>query len=278
MESLRVLVAEASSTYMEAIRQVLAGSPRLVLAAEASTGSEALGQALQVQPDIALVDVHLPGRNGLAVARQLKQEIPDLEVVVLLSDDNESYRLAVAKAGARWAAKDRLAEELPGLVQSSARPGASWAIPQGGVSVDNAKVDLRFGRYQTAHAARASARDWAKCLVRATKPALLVFFVGAVLLGLTAFLSWDLHTPVARSSAGDAWIVDELGMFGEADAVVRLSKDQTDRYVATQISHHRGSLLLCLAIGMLGLIAGSAGIAWYEFKEEQRARGRPATT
>lgn len=280
MDNLRVLIGEASSTYRDAIRQVLAATPRLVLAAEAATDSEVVAEALRAQPDVALVDVHLPGRSGLAVARELQQKVPNVKVVMLLSDDAPSYRSAAAQVGARWAAKDRLADELPRLVQAAAVESESWVTPEGGASVDNMKLDVKYGGQFGIGAARVLRREsaWTGSLTQAVKPALLIFLVGVILLGLTAFLSWDLHTPVDRDSAGGAWVVDERGLLGKQGAVVRLNREQTDSYITTQISLHRSELLTCLAVGMLGLVAGSIGIAWYQVKDMRHPADTPILT
>ncbi|MCL5961745.1 MAG: hypothetical protein M1358_20935, partial [Chloroflexi bacterium] len=171
---------------------------------------------------------------------------------------------------------DRLVEELPVLVQAATQATEEWSIPEGGVSVNNVNVDARFGGQFGTRAERAAERDWNERLIQAIKPALLIFLVGAILFGLTAFLAWDLHTPVARDSAQGSRIVDELGMFGKQNAIVELNKDQTDAYVAAQMTHHRGDMLLCLGIGILGLAVGSVGIAWHEAKELRWSPDRSA--
>lgn len=266
VDSLRVLVAEANPAYMEAVRHLLASTARVVLAAEASAGHEVVGEVLRAQPDVALLDVHLPGCSGLAVARELRRRAPGVKIVLLLSDDGPGYRVAASEMGARWAAKDRLVEELSELLQAAEQAGDGWAVPEGGVSVDRVNLDTRFGGPRASHTG-VLMRDWAQGLLQTARPALAIFLIGVVLLGLTAFLAWDLHTPVARDSAAGSRVVDELGMFGERGAIVKLNREQTEAYIAAQLARHRSDLLLCIGIGMLGLAVGSALIAWHEARE-----------
>lgn len=268
MSNLRVLVADGSVEYMKAVRWALAASPGLTLVGEATDGRQVVAEAERARPDVALLDVHLPGCGGLAAARDLRRKAPETRIILLLSDDEPGYRLAASGVGARWMAKDRLVEGLSGLLEVVGRTTTEdWCVPEGEVRMEGNGLGARFGERASA-AGVPLARGWSRELLRAVKPAMVIFLIGATLLALTAFLAWDLRPPVDRDRAGGSVVVDDLGLFGQPGAVVELNRQQTDAYIAAELDHHRGSLLLCIAVGSIGLAVGSLLIAWLGVKDQ----------
>ena len=271
MSDLRVLVADGSAEYMDAVRWALAASEKLTLVGEAADGRQAVAEAQRARPDVALLDMHLPERGGLAAARDLHREAPETRIVLLLSDDGLGYRLAASRVGARWMAKDRLVEGLPALLEAAGRTTEDWCVPEGEVRMDGTELGARFGGQPASASGVPLAHGWSRELLKAVKPAMVIFLVGAALLALTAFMAWDLRPPVTRDSAGGSVVVDDLGLFGQPGAVVELNRQQTDAYIAAELDHHRGSLLLCIAVGSIGLAVGSLLIAWLGIKEQRSA-------
>jgi len=265
---LRVLVAGRNPVYMGVVRDVLATIPKVVSATEVTGCREVIAEASSRQPDLALLDVHLADCDGLALARELRKAAPGVKVVLLLSDDGAGYRLAASQIGARCVLKDRLVEDLPLLVQAAEQPNGGWALSEGEVAMDRVSYDVRFGRPQAVPSAAVLVQDSRRSLADAARPALVIFLVGAVLLALTAALAWNYHVPVARDGAGGSRIVDELGLFAEPGAIVTLDRDQADAYISAWQAQRRRDLLLCIAVGGLGLAIGSVLIARLEWKEQ----------
>ena len=274
VNGLRVLVAESNPAYMAALRQTLASSSRVAAAVETAQGGRVVEDVQRMRPDVALLDVHLPGRGGLAVARELREKAPGVKIILLLSDDGLAYRMAASEIGARWVAKDRLVEELSALLDAAAVARNGWTVAGGRESVDRVHVDVTYGSARGARATFVAAQDWRAELARAIRPALAIFLIGMVLLGLTAAIAWNPYAPVVRDSGGGSRIVDDLGLFGQRGAIVLLSSDQTDAYVAAQREQHQRNLLLCVTIGALGLAVGSVLIAWNEILDSSRKATR----
>ncbi|MCW2134634.1 response regulator [Arthrobacter sp. VKM Ac-2550] len=49
----------------------------------AHTGAQALVEAKRLQPDLVLLDIHLPDISGLDLLQQLREEVPELDVLVI---------------------------------------------------------------------------------------------------------------------------------------------------------------------------------------------------
>jgi DNA-binding NarL/FixJ family response regulator len=67
---------------------------------EAADGEEAVRVARDLQPDAVLIDQDMPLCDGIEATRALKQEIPNVEVVVMTDRLDEQKALEAAEAGA----------------------------------------------------------------------------------------------------------------------------------------------------------------------------------
>lgn len=79
----------------------------------------AAGTALirKVQPDLVLLDLGLPDADGLDVLRQLREEIPDLQVIILTAHDTLANAIESIKLGAfHFISKPYSPEELMSLI------------------------------------------------------------------------------------------------------------------------------------------------------------------
>jgi len=67
---------------------------------EAKDGNECLTQARTQQPKVVLLDLNMPDPGGLAVMEILSQELPDIRVVVVTADIQETTRARCLELGA----------------------------------------------------------------------------------------------------------------------------------------------------------------------------------
>ena len=82
MESqLHLLLLEDDQQLRTALESLLVDEGYEV--ATAADGREAVAQAAKQAPDILLLDVKLPGPDGLEVLKQLKQQLPELQSLVM---------------------------------------------------------------------------------------------------------------------------------------------------------------------------------------------------
>lgn len=110
---IRVLVADRSTPFRDAVRRVLDDCANCTLIGEVSNLKEAVGLADQGHPDLALLDFDLLANDKVGHLRRLAEAFPALTVVVLLAEYSEDYRRAVqARWGYQCMAKDHLEDQL----------------------------------------------------------------------------------------------------------------------------------------------------------------------
>jgi CheY-like chemotaxis protein len=88
--SLRVLIVDDSSSFLEAATVLLEGEG-LTVAGAVSTATEAVRQVEALSPDVVLVDVFLREESGLELARRLVEDgLRDDATVILISTHDEA--------------------------------------------------------------------------------------------------------------------------------------------------------------------------------------------
>ena len=80
---IRVLVADDSAAFLEAVSEVIAASEGFELDALAENGEEAVELAAVRGPDLALVDVHMPGIGGREAAARIAAASPETKIVLM---------------------------------------------------------------------------------------------------------------------------------------------------------------------------------------------------
>jgi chemotaxis response regulator CheB len=97
----------------ETVRRVLASHAGCSVVGEAETMLEAVRIARGSNADIALLDIDLALKESAPRLRRLAESFPRLHVVVMLNEDSDDYRAAVAE---RWGyscvAKDKAEIDL----------------------------------------------------------------------------------------------------------------------------------------------------------------------
>ncbi|WP_312878043.1 response regulator [Lentzea indica] len=81
-ERLRVLVADASPFFRDALRDVLENTADIEVVAVAGTADDAIRLAEHHVPAVAVVDVHLSG-DGLHALRRIHQRASEVKLVAL---------------------------------------------------------------------------------------------------------------------------------------------------------------------------------------------------
>ena len=125
---IHVLVADKNAHFRETIRRVLTRLGRCVVSGEASTIAEVVSQVPGSRIDLLLLDVDMVTQDRLAELKSLAEQLPDLKVAVLLSDDKPEYREAVRLHGGHYSvAKDGIEDQLPPVLNSVRQVVASRA-------------------------------------------------------------------------------------------------------------------------------------------------------
>ena len=76
-------------------------------------GQEAVDKAMELSPDIVLMDVRMPILDGIAATRQIRQSLPQCQILMLTTFDDDEYIIKSLEAGARgYLLKDIPADDL----------------------------------------------------------------------------------------------------------------------------------------------------------------------
>lgn len=95
-----MLLADDHAVVRKGFRDFLEEDPALCVVAEASDGAEAWARVTEHQPDVAVLDIRMPHLSGVELTRRIKEQYPKVRILVLTAYDDESYVLAILRAGA----------------------------------------------------------------------------------------------------------------------------------------------------------------------------------
>ena len=124
-----VLIADDQTLFREGIKDLLDGEKVINVVGEAVDGNEAVRQAKKLNPDVILMDIKLPGLDGISATRQIRAAMPDVNILILSSYEDEAHVLEAIQAGANgYLSKMLPAAELIRALKTFASDGIM--IPQ----------------------------------------------------------------------------------------------------------------------------------------------------
>lgn len=108
---MRVMVADDHGIVRSGITLLLERQPDIDVIGEASDGVEALNLAIEHKPDVAILDNSMPKLTGLQAAREIKQQVPEVNVLILSMHDDERYLYEALRVGAGGYVLKRAADQ-----------------------------------------------------------------------------------------------------------------------------------------------------------------------
>jgi two-component system response regulator NreC len=125
MNKVRVLIVDDHAIVRDGVRMILEAQPDIEVVGEASDGREALEAARQLSPGVVLMDIAMPGMNGLEATAAIRQELPDVQVLILTMHEDYEYFFELLRAGASgYVLKGASSDDLVSAIR---------AVHQGGV-------------------------------------------------------------------------------------------------------------------------------------------------
>ena len=82
------------------VAEMIDGSPGMRVIGEAATAAQALSAVRECQPDVAVLDVRLSDGSGIEVCREIKNDLPDVQCLILTSFADDQALVDAAMAGA----------------------------------------------------------------------------------------------------------------------------------------------------------------------------------
>ncbi len=96
----RVLVVDDEQLIREGIASLLGIQEGIAVVGTATNGDEAVAQAEALAPDLILMDVHMPVMDGIEATERVRNSLPDCQVVMLTTFDDDEYIVRSLRAGA----------------------------------------------------------------------------------------------------------------------------------------------------------------------------------
>ncbi|HAV77038.1 MAG TPA: DNA-binding response regulator [Anaerolineae bacterium] len=96
----QVLVVDDQQLIREGIASMLDVQEGVSVVGTAKNGQDAAEQAASFKPDIILMDIHMPVMDGISATESIRRQLPDVQVVMLTTFDDESYIIRSLQAGA----------------------------------------------------------------------------------------------------------------------------------------------------------------------------------
>ncbi len=141
MKKLRILIADDHKMVRDGLRLLIDGQPDLRVIGEAANGREVLQKARELKPDVVVMDLSMPELNGLQATERLKAESPEIQVVAMTANEDESYLRQLAKVGAAgYVLKRSAGDELVKAI---------GAVAQGGVYFEAALASKALAKQMT---------------------------------------------------------------------------------------------------------------------------------
>lgn len=98
--SLRLMVVDDQELMRDGLVAILERQPGLHVVAAAADGAEALHKLEAAAPDVVLMDVRMPVMDGVQATAEIRRRMPQVQVLMLTTFDDEGYIVAALKAGA----------------------------------------------------------------------------------------------------------------------------------------------------------------------------------
>ena len=128
MKTLKVLLADDHKMVREGLRLLINSQPDMRVVGEAANGREVLIKARELKPDVVVMDLSMPELNGLQATEQLQLQAPEIKVVAITANEDESYLRQLCKVGAAgYVLKRSAGEELVKAIGLVAAGGVYFA-------------------------------------------------------------------------------------------------------------------------------------------------------
>ena len=128
-KKITVLIADDQTLFREGIKDILTGEKWVEVVGEASDGVEAVALAKKLKPDVVLMDIKLPKMDGINATRKIREAVPQVNVLILSSFEDEAHVLDAIQAGANgYLSKMLPAVELVNSIKTFTSEGLM--IPQ----------------------------------------------------------------------------------------------------------------------------------------------------
>jgi len=128
--AIRIVIAEDQALVRRGAAILLSMEPDMEVVGQARNGVEAVELAQLLHPDVILMDLHMPLKGGVAATREITQVLPNTQILVLTTLNDDETVFEAVRAGAQaYLLKDADEDELLETIRALKR-GESRLTPQ----------------------------------------------------------------------------------------------------------------------------------------------------
>lgn len=118
MPDVTVLIVDDQRLVRDGVASLLDIQEGITVLGMAVDGRQAIELAEAKKPDVVLMDVRMPVMDGIAATRHIKRRLPDCQVLMLTTFDDDEYIIHSLQAGASgYLLKDIPADDLAQAVR-----------------------------------------------------------------------------------------------------------------------------------------------------------------
>ncbi len=122
IEPIPVFLLDDHEVVRQGVRALLESTGEVVVVGEAGLAAEAVARIRAVRPRVAILDVRLPDGNGVEVCREVRNDLPDVQCLMLTSySDDEALFEAIMAGASGYVLKQIRGNELIQAVRRVAR-------------------------------------------------------------------------------------------------------------------------------------------------------------
>jgi DNA-binding NarL/FixJ family response regulator len=127
---IRIVIAEDQPLVRRGAALLLSMEPDMEVVGQACNGVEAVELTQLLHPDVVLMDLHMPVKGGVVATREITRALPQTQVLVLTTLDDDETVFEAVRAGAHaYLLKDAAENELLETIRALKR-GESRLTPQ----------------------------------------------------------------------------------------------------------------------------------------------------
>lgn len=127
---IRIVIAEDQALVRRGAALLLSMEPDMEVVGQACNGVEAVELTQLLHPDVVLMDLHMPLKGGVVATREITRALPQTQVLVLTTLDDDETVFEAVRAGAHaYLLKDAAENELLETIRALKR-GESRLTPQ----------------------------------------------------------------------------------------------------------------------------------------------------
>lgn len=127
---IRIVIAEDQALVRRGAALLLSMEADMEVVGQACNGVEAVELTQLLHPDVVLMDLHMPVKGGVVATREITRALPNTQVLVLTTLDDDETVFEAVRAGAHaYLLKDAAENELLETIRALKR-GESRLTPQ----------------------------------------------------------------------------------------------------------------------------------------------------